>query len=248
VVLSAEAAEMAKLADNLWIDANIALAHELALLCAKLEIDVLDVIRAANSLPKGASHVNILTPSVGVGGYCLTKDPWFVDDLGKRNDLELRMPATARRVNDAMPRACAHAMHERMRARHPDRAPADLKIAILGIAFKNDTGDCRFSPTKPFIEALDELGYRLEIFDPLAGPHDACLITARPLKGDLTETLRDAAGVAMLAAHRELREIPLGTIAELAPGTLIFDGRRYFSREEIERIGALGLDYLGVGR
>ena len=75
IFASPEVAELVKLADNWWIDANVALANELAQLCGSLDVDVLDVIAGANSLPKGSSHVNILLPSVGVGGSCLTKDP-----------------------------------------------------------------------------------------------------------------------------------------------------------------------------
>ena len=79
-------AELTKLANNLWIDQNIALANNLAMICSQYEIDVNQVITAANSLPKGKSFVNILNSSIGVGGHCLTKDLLFVanllDDLG----------------------------------------------------------------------------------------------------------------------------------------------------------------------
>ena len=77
-----EVAELVKLTDNWWIDANVALANELARLCGALNVDVLDVIAGANSLPKGSSHVNVLLPSVGVGGSCLTKDPWILWSAG----------------------------------------------------------------------------------------------------------------------------------------------------------------------
>ena len=80
---------MVKLANNAWIDLNIALANDLARLVDKLpyQIDVLKVIKAANSLKKGSNFVNILLPSNGVGGYCLTKDPWFLHSLGTVNGL-----------------------------------------------------------------------------------------------------------------------------------------------------------------
>ena len=104
-VASPEAAEMVKLADNLWIDLNIALANELAKLVDAMPwpIDVMEVIRGANTLKKGQHHVNILYPANGVGGYCLTKDPWFVDALGRRAGIELKIPRAARAVNDSMP-------------------------------------------------------------------------------------------------------------------------------------------------
>ena len=85
-VSSSESAELVKLANNQWIDLNVALANELAILCDSLpyNLDILEIIQGANSLKKGQHFVNILTPSIGVGGYCLTKDPWFVSSLGEK--------------------------------------------------------------------------------------------------------------------------------------------------------------------
>ncbi|MGI0155758.1 MAG: nucleotide sugar dehydrogenase, partial [Thermoplasmata archaeon] len=74
---SLEAAELVKLADNVWIDLTVAMTNELARVCERMGIDALDVIRAANTLRKGSGHVNYLHPGIGVGGSCLTKDPWF---------------------------------------------------------------------------------------------------------------------------------------------------------------------------
>ena len=98
-----EAAEIVKLADNWWIDLNIALANELAKYCALFGVDVLDVITAANSIPKGNGYVNILLPSVGVGGSCLTKDPWMVWQSAKRRGLDILTAPAGREVNDDMP-------------------------------------------------------------------------------------------------------------------------------------------------
>ena len=98
-----EVAELVKLADNWWIDVNVALGNELAQLCGSLDVDVLDVIAGANSLPKGSGHVNILLPSVGVGGSCLTKDPWILWSAGREHGVRLRLAETGREVNDAMP-------------------------------------------------------------------------------------------------------------------------------------------------
>ena len=95
---------MVKLANNAWIDLNIGLL-DLARLSDKLpfNIDILEVIKAANSLKKGANFVNILTPSNGVGGYCLTKDPWFLYSLGKEKNIELNTIKAGRKSNDIMP-------------------------------------------------------------------------------------------------------------------------------------------------
>ena len=104
-VLNSETAEMVKLANNAWIDLNIALANDLARLSDKLpyNIDILEVVKAANTLKKGMHHVNILSPSVGVGGYCLTKDPWFLYSLGKKHKIKLNTIKAGRDSNEIMP-------------------------------------------------------------------------------------------------------------------------------------------------
>ncbi len=240
-------AEMVKLADNLWIDVNIALAGELAKLSDKLGTDVLQIIRAANSLPKGSSHVNILTPSVGVGGYCLTKDPWFVQNMGEKYGVELRLPKDGRIVNDSMPEYSVAKMDGILRGDGKKRE--DTKIAVMGIAFKNNTGDCRFTPTRPAIEKLMELGYQVELCDPWTQEHDNRMTTDRPVSKDVEGTMRGADCVAFLAGHDDFRRLPIQRIAELAkPGALIFDGRMFFSREEIAEMRRCGLRYAGVGR
>src|SRR4029079_10154877 len=93
-------AEMGKLADNMWVDLNVALANELAKVCDGLGMDALQVIEAANTMPRGCSTANILRRSMGVGVCCLTKEPWFVNHLGESLGLELAIPRTSRTVND----------------------------------------------------------------------------------------------------------------------------------------------------
>ncbi len=240
-------AEMVKLADNLWIDVNIALAGELAKLSDQLGSDVLQIIRAANSLPKGSSHVNILTPSVGVGGYCLTKDPWFVQSMGDKYGVELRLPKAGRIVNDSMPEYSASAIDAILCEDGEKRE--NKKIAVLGIAFKNNTGDCRFTPTRPAIEKLIKLGYQVEICDPWTQEHDDRMVTDRTVSKDIEGTMQGACCVAFLAGHDDFRRLPIQKIAELAePHALIFDGRMFFSRDEIAEMHRYGLRYKGVGR
>jgi UDP-N-acetyl-D-mannosaminuronic acid dehydrogenase len=240
---------MVKLTDNLWIDVNIALAGELAKLSDKMGIDVLEVINGANSLPKGASFVNVLTPSIGVGGYCLTKDPWFAQHLGKVNGLELKLPRSGREINDGMPEYSADLIDGIVLENNPGKKREDLKVAVVGLAFKNNTGDCRYTPTKPAIDKLIALGYKVELCDTRTGAHDNLMVTDRPVSRDILGAIKDANCVAFLAGHDEFHQIPIPEIARLTkPKALIFDGRMFFSREKINEMKAGGLIYKGVGR
>ena len=239
--------EMVKLADNLWIDLNIALANELAKLCNKLEIDALEVIDAANTLPKGNHNVNILVPSLGVGGACLTKDPWVLYRMGKDLGLELHTPQVSRRINDGMPAYTVSLIDEALL--QDGRAAKHCRVAVLGLAFKSNTSDCRFTPAKPAIEALVDHGYQVVVHDPWVSRDDARTVTPITLTHDIEVAVSDADCVAFLAGHQEFHDFPVSRLAELAkPRALVFDGRIYFSREKIQEIRSLGLRYKGVGR
>lgn len=246
---SATAAELVKLADNAWIDLNIALAFELAKLADQVGVDVLPIIAAANSLPKGQHHVNILLPSVGVGGYCLTKDPWFLHAFAKAHGTSFETARVSRTVNDQSPRYAAGRIDEALRRAFPEKSPGEMRITVMGVAFKNNTGDCRFTPTKGTIEALKEFGYELVVYDPWVSDRDMAGITDARRASDPAEALTGAHGVAFLAGHRELKAItPDGLAGLVEPGAVVFDGRMFFDRDTIEAFGRLGLVVRGVGR
>jgi nucleotide sugar dehydrogenase len=246
-VASPEAAEMVKLADNLWIDLNIALANELAKLVDAMpwKIDVMEVIRGANTLKKGQHHVNILHPANGVGGYCLTKDPWFVDALGRRAGIELQIPRASRAVNDSMPGHVFDRVTGALAAR--GIAPEDARIALLGFAFKSNSGDCRFTPVAPLVARLRASGCGLRVCDPMVTAAEA-EHHGIALEPDWRRAVAGADAVLILAGHDAFTGITAEDFAALAPGALIYDGRIYYPPGKIAELEARGLAYMGVGR
>ncbi|WP_083700593.1 nucleotide sugar dehydrogenase [Mycobacterium sp. IS-836] len=244
VVDDPRTAEMVKLADNVWIDLNVALANELAKVCDRLGMDVLQVIDAANSMPKVNHNVNILMPSMGVGGYCLTKDPWFVSHLGQSLGLELAIPRTSRTVNDTMP-GYTYGLLTQLLA-DQGKAIETSKIAVLGIAFKNNTGDCRLTPTKYVVALLEESGCQLSVHDPWVPEEEARTVTKIPLTADIESSVENADALVVLAGHRQFHQIPLARLAELAaPSCVFLDGRNSFDPAAVR---AAGLIYKGIGR
>ncbi|WP_253773486.1 nucleotide sugar dehydrogenase [Nonomuraea roseoviolacea] len=244
---SLETAEMVKLADNWWIDHNIAMANELAMVCATVGVDVLDVIAAANSIKKGSGSVNILLPSVGVGGSCLTKDPWMVWRSAGERGLALRTIPAAREVNDGMPRYTFGLIVEELAKL--GRAPEQAKVAVLGLAFKNDTGDLRATPTQPVIAALREAGAEVTLHDPLVDEDEAEKTFGLRPCASVEEAVRDADCLAVLAWHRPFRDLDLTWLRrQVAPSCAVIDGRAYYPRETIARLRELGFAYRGIGR
>lgn len=237
-------AEMVKLADNLWVDLNVALANELAKVCDRLGMDALQVIEAANTMPKGGGLANILRPSMGVGGYCLTKDPWFVNHLGETLGLELSIPRTSRTVNDTMP-GYTYGLLTQLLAEQ-GKSIENCKIAVLGIAFKNNTGDCRLTPTKYVLEFLEDSGCQLSVHDPWVPEEEAHTVTTIPLTADIESAVKDADALVVLAGHREFHQIPLVRLADLtAAGCVFLDGRNSFDPAAVR---AAGFAYKGIGR
>lgn len=248
-VSSSETAELVKLANNQWIDLNIALANELATLCDSLpyKIDILEVIKGANSLKKGQHFVNFLTPSIGVGGYCLTKDPWFVSTLGDKNQRPLQLPRAGRAVNDSMPSYCSNKIINAVKLENKNIA--DIKISILGYSFKSNSGDTRFSPMITFANSLIENGCNhISVFDSTISHKEIMLENVSRVE-TWQECVKNSDYVVFGAAHNDIISIEITQISKLMKknGT-IFDGRRYFTKNEVSIIKKLGLNYIGVGR
>lgn len=249
IVDNAKTAELVKLTDNLWIDLNVALANEIAILSDKLGIDALQVIAAANTLPKGAGsqHVNILAPSIGVGGYCLTKDPWFVHHLGQQLGVDLKTPVASRNANDRMPDYSSEMIKGVIES--TGRKIESSRVAVLGISFKNNTGDCRYTPTKPIIQSLEKSGCDLIVCDPWVRDDEAAEITQKQLQHDPLKAIRGADAVVFLTGHDEFKNIGAAKLIELVrPRAVIIDGRNFFDRKSIQELKSAGLTYKGVGR
>ncbi len=248
-VNSTETSEFVKLANNAWIDLNIGLAHDLARLSDNLEydIDIIEVINAANSLKKGNSNVNILTPSNGVGGYCLTKDPWFLYTLGSEKGIELSTVKSGRISNDIMPKHSAEKIIHFFNKRTNDLS--DIKIAVLGLSFKSNSGDIRFTPVIPFLSHMKEAGFqKFSYFDPLVTKNDLKKMNIQT-NSDIFNSIEDADCLVFMTAHETIKDLKIKDIvAKCNKNALIFDGRRYFSREQIDEIRSRDLNYMGIGR
>ena len=181
---------------------------------------------------------------MGVGGYCLTKDPWFVNRLGNSLGLDLAIPRTSRTVNDTMP-AYTYGLLTQLLA-DQGKAIETSRIAVLGIAFKNNTGDCRLTPTKHIVALLEESGCELSVHDPWVADEEALTVTKIPLIADIESTVEDADALVVLAGHRQFHQVPLVRLADLvAPKCVFLDGRNSFDPAAVR---AAGLVYKGIGR
>ena len=139
-------AEMVKLMENTYRDTNIALANELAIICESLDIDAIEAIKAANFHPR----VNIHTPGPGVGGHCLSIDPYFIVEMAEKQGINARLIKTARDVNEDMPHHVALMAEDALK--EIGKSISNSKISLLGVAYKANVADPRATPAGPLIE------------------------------------------------------------------------------------------------
>jgi UDP-N-acetyl-D-mannosaminuronic acid dehydrogenase len=157
VVTDIRSAEMSKVVENTYRDINIAFANELAKICRTDNMDVYEIIKIANKHPR----VNILQPGPGVGGHCISVDPWFL--VGDYPDLT-NLILTARKINDSMPKHVLSRIRDIMRE-HDIRDIS--KVGLYGIAYKENVDDTRESPTLQLLERMDEhLAFGVKTYDP----------------------------------------------------------------------------------
>lgn len=150
-------AEMSKVIENTYRDINIAFANELAKICRADNLDVYEIIKIANKHPR----VNILQPGPGVGGHCISVDPWFL--VGDYPDLT-NIILTARKINDSMPTHVLGRIRDIMRE-HGIRDVS--KVGLYGLTYKENVDDIRESPTIQLLERMEEhLAYGVRVFDP----------------------------------------------------------------------------------
>lgn len=158
VLTDIRTAEMTKVVENTYRDINIAFANELLRLCRSNDLDVNEIIRIANKHPR----VNILSPGPGVGGHCISVDPWFL--VGDYPETA-RMIRLARETNDAMPGYVLQRVSQIMKKHH---ITDGLRVGFYGLTYKENVDDIRESPTLQLMERMDEhLAGAPKIYDPM---------------------------------------------------------------------------------
>ena len=161
VVSSPESAELAKILENTFRAVNIALVNELAILADRMGIDVWESIGAAATKPFGYMP---FWPGPGLGGHCIPVDPFYLAWRAKAFDMDFEFVELAGRINVNMP---YYAVSRIARALNRSSKPLrGSRILLLGIAYKQDVGDTRESPSLRLLELLREEGAEVEYHDP----------------------------------------------------------------------------------
>ena len=192
VVTDIRTAEMTKVVENTFRAVNIAFANELAKICRHDNMDVYEIIKICNMHPR----VNILQPGPGVGGHCISVDPWFL--VGDYPSLA-KVIDESMKTNDGMPDFVLTRIYEIMK----EKGLTDVsRVGLYGLTYKENVDDMRESPTLQLLESQERhLATGLKVYDPF--------ITKDVVKNqyhDLDAFLADIDMVVVMVKHTEIRE------------------------------------------
>lgn len=218
ILTDSTTAEMVKVMENTYRDVNIALANELAKISYKLGINAWDVINFANLHPRVQLH----QPGPGVGGHCISVDPWFI--VEKNPELAILI-SRAREINDSMPEFIYNMVLEQV------KEIANPKVTVLGLTYKSDIDDIRESPAIEIVNMLqNNPRINLSICDPHVKGFGEKLV-------DLETALKDSDCVLLAVNHKEFDSMNPANIAQLVKTKVIIDTRNALNRKDWETAG-----------
>ena len=160
-VSSLEAAEAAKILENVYRCVNIALVNELKIVFDRMGIDIWEVIRAASTKPFGFQP---FYPGPGLGGHCIPIDPFYLTWKARQYGMATRFIELAGEINTDMPHYVVHKVMDALNSRKKSLNGA--KVLVLGLAYKPDIDDVRESPSLELIELLKAGGAKVDYNDP----------------------------------------------------------------------------------
>ena len=217
VITDIKTAEMTKVVENTYRAVNIAFANELAKICRHDDLDVYEIIKICNMHPR----VNILQPGPGVGGHCISVDPWFLvgDYPSLTNIINESM-----KTNDGMPDFVLNRICEIMRE---NNISDYSKVGLYGLTYKENVDDMRESPTLQLLESqASHLANGLKVYDPFIKKD-----VVDNQYHDLDEFLKDIDLVVIMVKHAEIIDNQ-----EKLSGKLVLDCHNVIKGSEVYHI------------
>ncbi|EAI8328202.1 UDP-glucose/GDP-mannose dehydrogenase family protein [Campylobacter coli] len=230
--------ETIKYASNAFLAIKIHYINEMANFCEKAGADILEVAKGMGLDIRIGNR--FLNPGPGYGGSCFPKDTLAMAFMGKQNDIDLTLINAAIKGNEERKN------HMSERILNSIKDIKNPKIAVLGLAFKDGTDDCRESPAVDIVFKLLEQKVQICAYDPKA------MDLAKQILGDridyansMYEAIKDADAIAILTEWKEFANLDLKKVYDLLNHKKIIDLRNLIDKNEAIK---LGFEYQGVGR
>jgi UDP-N-acetyl-D-glucosamine dehydrogenase len=190
-VSTPEAAEMAKLLENIFRSVNIALVNELAILADRMNLNIWEVVDAAATKPYGFMRFD---PGPGMGGHCLPVDPFYLTWRAREFHMSTEFIELAGKVNQQMPYYCVERIERALN--DVEKPVRGSRIGILGVSYKGGVGDIRESPALRIVEVLAQRGAQLSYHDPYVPD-----LPEQGLHSVALDELLDCDAVVLVTAH-----------------------------------------------
>ena len=225
---SLEAAETLKIMDNTYRDVMFAYSNQMAMVCEAAGVDMVSIVRAAN---QGYNRNSIPVPSPGVGGACLSKDPYILASVCDKYDIDPVLFREGRRINEQMPIRVVECVEAEMSALFKNLKNA--RVLVLGFAFKGrpETSDMRDSPTVDLVNALKAKGAIVLGHDPLVPQNEISALGVEVTSIEDGASKADA--IVIMINHPDYEELDIGSITrDRRDPIIIYDGWHLFSVED----------------
>lgn len=226
-------AELTKCIENTYRDVNIAFANEMALVAEDFNRDIYEIIDLINHRHDRMMH----SPGSGVGGHCLTKDPWLLmyglnTYTDKKNLEKVKILPFSRELNDAMPSHLVDLMEDAFK--EAEKSIDNVKIAIMGVAYKPNCDDTRNTPAAGVYSILKDR-YNSKISSIIA--HDPYVKKKYFTYTDLTENLETAIeganALLFVTDHKDYYDLDLNKLKNSLKTPILVDGRNIFNKQKV---------------
>ncbi|MBI2529697.1 MAG: nucleotide sugar dehydrogenase [Candidatus Diapherotrites archaeon] len=231
VLSSIECAEAVKVVENTFRDVNIAFVNELAKSFDRLGIDVLEVIKGASTKPFGYMP---FYPGPGVGGHCISVDPYYLIERAKQKGFEHEFLMLARKINDSM--AGHVVLLAESALQKSDKTLQNSNIALLGLAYKANVDDMRESPALHILQLLKSKGASPKIFDPHIMEKSNC--------ASIDAAIKNADCIILATHHKEFVSALTAQKLKSMGVKAVIDARNCLDKSAIT---AKGIIYKGIG-
>ncbi len=234
------ATEMAKVLENSYRATNIAFAVEWSRFAEEAGVDMYEIV---NAIRERKTHANLMYPGIGVGGYCLTKDPllasWSRKNLFNANS-NLNMSIESVSINDRMPRYAYERLIDVF------GSLKNKKVLFLGVSYRGDVGDTRFSPVESLYELIKDERANIKLHDPYVSywEEQGCKVET-----DLKKVFSFESDLIIISTGHSLykQNYTFSKIMELKPQK-IYDTVGLFSKEQLKELRTIHtLSVLGRG-
>lgn len=230
-------AEMIKYAANAFLATKISFINEIANICERVGADIAAVGRGIGS--DSRIGPKFLAAGIGWGGSCFHKDLSALVHTARDYHYEPRLLTATAEVNTAQRLVVVQKLQDRL------KVLKGKTVGLLGLAFKPNTDDVRDAPALTIAERLEELGVRVKVYDPVAGPNALRVVPTLTLETTVHSLAAGADALVLVTEWPEFRSLDFAALRDLMRTPVIVDGRDFLDRSLLTQ---LGFDYIPIGR